>query len=229
MSGILTIALAFTGSFEDKARLNVYVESQDYFNEALLEGEDEKSYFPPTGVSVVKIINSGELPAKDVHVNFRKGFKYAAYKDGDKYLRFDSGDSIYIDKLEPDQSVSVHFWHSFVYFGSSNVDEALSVSSKDSGKATVRTDITGTGVIWYIEEYFILFVMVPVAIFFILLLYYADLVEKLQRKIKAADNSKNTEVKLKELSHAWSVGVLSEEEYQEEAKRIVELSSIKER
>jgi len=169
--------------------------------------------------------NEGELPANKIHVKFRDSYDRAIIKTGKEFKNVKKGPPIYIATLEPDNIIEIFYYNRYFFINSFRLEQDFSISSPDSGKADLRTDITGEGVIWYVEEYFFLIVMLLVVFPLLVLFVWGDWYEKNKNKAKLGKSS--LESNLEKISHAWAVGVLSEEEYKNKGKELLE-ASIKE-
>ncbi|MET4695231.1 hypothetical protein [Endozoicomonas lisbonensis] len=214
VSGILTILLAFGNPFSKKASLSAYVTSHEFLE---IPSQQEESKFSRDHISKIEITNTGDLPARKVYVKLNSGYNFAQIIAGKEKFNHEKSEDIYIDIIEPDQTIEIFFWSSFSYISSRNIDERISISSQDSGKASIRTDITGDGFIWYIEQYKF---FIPSLIFFLFYMLIMLIAETMKTK-DGKQIPQDTKQQLELLEHSWSIGLLSEEEFQEKGSKIL--------
>ncbi|CAK2670394.1 Membrane protein [Vibrio crassostreae] len=215
VSGLITILLVFENPFKDKAELFAYVENQETLS--VWKSKDEELSFDTQYALKMTLKNVGELVAKDVHVKAKNASGFAVIKHGRKYSKFDDSSSIYVDRLEPGAELEIYFWGAFYSISHYGIDEEFSVSSPDSGLATLRGDIKGDNIIWYVEKYFIFIV---VGLFLLLVV---------GTSIKASDNSDNDpnekltdfESEMEKLNYAWSIDLITEEEFKSKGQTIL--------
>jgi len=226
VSGLITILLVFENPLQNKAKLIGYVEEQEvvlYVKEKeIYQIKNNKDKLKTKVVVKLTLKNEGELPANKIHVKFRDGYDRAVIKTGKKLEEVNKDSPIYIATLEPDNVIEIFYFNSYFSIYAQRLEKHFSISSPDSGKADVRTDIKGEGIIWYIEEYFIFIIMFFVGLPVLLLFILADWYEKNKFAEKSDKNS--FESNLEKLSHAWEIGVLSEEEYQAKGKELLDIS-----
>ncbi|CED57338.1 membrane protein [Aliivibrio wodanis] len=217
ISGLITILLVFDNPFQDKADLVAYVENQETLY-PVQNSEGEIDYNSQYSLKMT-LKNVGELPAKDVHISVKDARGFAVIKYDSVYKKIENSTSVYIGRLEAGTEAEIFYWGSFysvTYFG---IDENFSISSSDSGKAELRTDIKGDNVIWYIEKYFVLIVTSLFILGAIYLQVWA------QRQVPVATKSEypdDFEKQLDKLNHAWSIGIITEKEFQSKGKLILD-------
>ncbi|MBY8170070.1 hypothetical protein KW503_02940 [Vibrio fluvialis] len=220
VSGIFTILLAFTNPFADKAELVGYVRTMEHVPKDFLKQDELERRLKALQLTVITLKNEGELPANRVHVQLKGGFQYGVLSKNSKYKELDNEKAIYIERLEPDDDVKLIFWGDRYLFGAYRVLDDISISSENSGKAALRTDIEGTKFSWFIEKYTFFVLLGLMAFFMLSLLMLASAIEESNK----SNSPSNTSFKdhLDNLSYAWSVGALSESEYQKKAKKIID-------
>lgn len=216
VSGLLTILLAFGNPFSDRAELSAYFESQEYIEPD--DRKDELTMFSNNFLSKITISNTGELPANNVHVDLKDGFNTALIIQKEEETKIEKGKPIYIDKIEPNQDIEMYLWSSSASVVIYKPYDIVTISSKDSGKAFVRGDISGDDIIWYINDYFI-FIVGGVFLFFYLL---ASVLEHHSKASKANAKPSSYEEKINILTHAWSIGALSEKEFQSRSLDLID-------
>jgi hypothetical protein len=224
VSGLVTILLVFNNPFQNKAKLEAYIETQETLikieKDSTLTMLNKDQEFAVTSVVKLTLNNNGELPAKKIHIKFDSSYDRLILKLGKTFKKLKKDEPIYIGNLEPDGEIELFYFNDSYFSSYRSIASDFSISSSDSGKAIIRTEIKGEGVIWFIEEYFIFIVMFLIVLFYLVLITLANLYEK-NEKMKAPENSK-VKAELDQLSHAWSLGVLNEEEFKIKGKELLE-------
>ena len=225
VSGLLTIIWAFGNPFIPKPELNVYVISSEYIISPKEEGND-KSYLSPDYTTKIEVTNVGDKVATRVHIDFKKGYKNAIIINGKQKSYHKESAPIYIEDIEPSQSVVVYFWSFFPNISTYSLDDNVVVSSPNSGISKLRTDINGDGFIWYLEQYWIFILTFTFIVFFLTLQSLAIKQDKKNNaETKFTGDPINDSVKYHQielLNHACDIGLISESEYQDRTTEILE-------
>jgi hypothetical protein len=223
ISGLVTLIVVSASLFENEARLEAYIEVQEIVTKV------EKSFYindemeqELSTISVVKLTlkNNGELPAKNIHIELKDFYKKVIIKSGGNYQEVKEGDPVYISNLEPDGEVKLFYIDTLFTDRAYWLSEKFSIASGDSGKAILRTDIKGEGVIWYIKDFFIYISIFCVFVLYFLIFLISHLHGK--NKITIPKDKVDLEAKLAKISHAWSMGVLDEEEFKVTGKKLLD-------
>ena len=224
VSGLLTILLVFKNPFQNAARLEAYIETQEIISKPIEDSRyailyDGKEYVESTVVKLT-LKNKGELPAKKIHIKFDNSYDRLIIKSGKIFKKLGKNDPLYIENLEPDGEIELFYFNDSYLSSYYRVARDFSISSPDSGKAIIRTEIIGEGLIWYIEEYLIFIIMFLLLTFYFMLISIINLHEKSKKaKVNETSDIKN---KMDQLSHAWALGILNEDEFKIEGKKLIE-------
>ncbi|PML07978.1 hypothetical protein [Vibrio lentus] len=217
VSGIITILLVFNNPFKDQARLVAYAENQEILN---IEKKIDNSEKIDTTYAVKLLVqNDGELVAKDVHIKVGGASGAAFIRKNGNYKKVEDSQSIYIDRLEPGTEVELYYWGSFLFLHAFNIDDSIAISSPDSGKADIRTDIDGSKLIWFVEKYFVLLVAGIVLVPLWILIIFGNNSTEQQDEPEEPKSDLKRELEL--LNYAWSIDLLTEEEFQSKGKELV--------
>ncbi|MDF4514075.1 hypothetical protein P3472_23415 [Vibrio parahaemolyticus] len=220
VSGVFTILLAFTNPFSDKADLVGYVRTMEHIPPNILKIDEDERRYRSLQLTLITVKNEGELPASKVHVKLKNSFEYGVLSVNDKFVELDTQNPIYVDRLESDNEFNLMFWSDRYILGSYRALDSISISSENGGKATLRTDIEGTPLSWFIEQYLFFIVMGLVIIFFLLISILASALEELKKGELSSECSFKED--LDNLNYAWSIGAIEESKYQEKAKKIID-------
>ncbi len=249
VSGLVTILLIFENPFQDKARLFAYVEGQDIvsydkelvfncdtYNNCNRKDVGLKNKIDEKSIVKVSLKNEGEIKANRVHVKFTGYYDTAIVKKGSEFEEYEREIPIYIDYLEADGVVDIYYLDSGPFVGLWFIEDKLSISSPDSGKARLRSDIKGEGIVWYFEKYYFFVVSLIFILFYIVYLllderhkYNMNVYDGVNKSVPDSIGNNNPseddfEKKLVKLSKAWELGIVSEEEYKSKGKEILEKS-----
>lgn len=219
VSGVLTILFAFGNPFVAKPDLHAYI-SSSVAKAPPKSQTNQHSPFFDHDIYLTKIVlnNNGDKVANKIHIDFKNGYQSALMEYGNKRISYFDSSPIYLDSLEPEKTVTVYFWTTFPNLYSYDLNTRLVISSPDFGVAKLRSDIPGYGIIWYIYKYGI-YILGFVIIFVVVSI----------QNLLSSENSKPDKShdyfpseRLKALSHAWEIGLLTEKEFQEKGKLVVD-------
>ncbi|MUK28432.1 hypothetical protein [Aliivibrio fischeri] len=222
VSGILTILLSFGNPLAIKPKLEAYVSSSDYLinpsnNENTVEFDLMNRY-----LTTVTLANTGDKVANEVHINFKTSYEEAVVISGSKKVVYKDSSPIYIESLQPDDVITVYFW-SYYPAISSDLSDSLIISSPDSDLASLRSDIKGTGLIWYFNEYGIYMVGFVVWLLLISLPNKSDTPKKQSQQNNEEPNNLNVQKdELVALTYAWEIGLITDAEFKERGRNILD-------
>jgi len=223
VSGLLTIIWSFGNPFTPKPELDVYVTMSEYLNNPK-NGDSKKEIFGDFGAGLTKVSirNTGDKVATKIHVDFKSSYRKAISNFEDNIIYYKESDPIYIDSLEPGKFINFYFWSYFSPISSSRLNEELVISSPDVGIASLRTDIKGTGFIWYVSEYW--FIAVGLLGGLITALYNGNSEQNKKKETSEVEGGIQTSdlrVELQDLSYAWDLGLLTDVEFKDKGRKIV--------